>query len=194
MENSTPTSHYHFMILHLATICNKCPKSYNDDQAHLRCEYFKNEYLINKIRTAAPFCPLLYHTFGVPRTSRLKHELQFYISGIVKRAISILGLCKASEEFITKRLDICYSCEELESSRCRKCGCPVKHKTRIAHESCPIGKWVADPSVSCKVVSFFVRLGLLPKRSIMPPPSFVKLSNATAFILKKWNAITFRFW
>ena len=42
-----------------------------------------------------------------------------------------------------KRMDICLSCPELIklTQTCKKCGCFMKAKTRLAEASCPIGKW-----------------------------------------------------
>ena len=38
---------------------------------------------------------------------------------------------RVDEETKTKRLD------------CKKCGCFMKEKTKLAHASCPVGKWDA---------------------------------------------------
>ena len=40
-----------------------------------------------------------------------------------------------------RRLDICRGCPEFDAGRCRKCGCYMKLKARIAAAHCPIGKW-----------------------------------------------------
>ena len=49
----------------------------------------------------------------------------------------------ASEEEANKRYSICKMCPELISltSQCKKCGCFMAAKTKLAHASCPIGKW-----------------------------------------------------
>jgi hypothetical protein len=48
-----------------------------------------------------------------------------------------------SEEKAEKRYSICKSCPELISltSQCKKCGCFMAAKTKLAHASCPLGKW-----------------------------------------------------
>lgn len=42
-----------------------------------------------------------------------------------------------------RRLDICRSCQEYDArqGRCRKCGCGMSLKARLASSKCPIGKW-----------------------------------------------------
>jgi hypothetical protein len=50
-------------------------------------------------------------------------------------------------EEIQNRLDVCYKCENFDSSgfngtgRCRDCGCSLKLKIRMASAECPVGKW-----------------------------------------------------
>ena len=40
------------------------------------------------------------------------------------------------------RINICLGCEHLmKHTRCAKCGCFMKVKTRLAQAKCPIGKW-----------------------------------------------------
>tara|TARA_Y100000310_G_scaffold281980_1_gene302879 strand:+ start:869 stop:1090 length:222 start_codon:yes stop_codon:yes gene_type:complete len=40
------------------------------------------------------------------------------------------------------RWDACNGCEFLtDKYRCKKCGCPMRLKTRVAGMKCPIGKW-----------------------------------------------------
>lgn len=51
-------------------------------------------------------------------------------------------------EKLQERLDICKGCEFWDkealkgTGRCRKCGCSTQAKLRLAHEKCPIDKWV----------------------------------------------------
>ncbi|OJX57674.1 MAG: hypothetical protein BGO89_06800 [Candidatus Kapaibacterium thiocyanatum] len=42
-----------------------------------------------------------------------------------------------------ERLVICMACPDLNalSARCRRCGCPVRLKTRDPQERCPEGHW-----------------------------------------------------
>jgi hypothetical protein len=48
-----------------------------------------------------------------------------------------------SEEEKNKRLDLCKSCPELIklTTQCKKCGCFMSLKTKLAVAVCPIGKW-----------------------------------------------------
>jgi len=48
---------------------------------------------------------------------------------------------KASKETEQQRINICTTCELFENNRCKKCGCYLAAKRKIATESCPIGKW-----------------------------------------------------
>ena len=47
------------------------------------------------------------------------------------------------QEIIDKRWAECEKCEFLikPTNNCKKCGCFMKVKTRVATASCPIGKW-----------------------------------------------------
>lgn len=48
----------------------------------------------------------------------------------------------ADEELQNERISICNSCEFLTMTRnCKKCGCFVDAKTRLAGQHCPLGKW-----------------------------------------------------
>jgi tetratricopeptide (TPR) repeat protein len=40
-----------------------------------------------------------------------------------------------------KRVEICAGCEHHTGTRCRVCGCFTEIKSRMLHETCPIGKW-----------------------------------------------------
>ena len=53
------------------------------------------------------------------------------------------SLPRASEELYAKRLDICMSCDKLIkiTKQCKMCGCFMAQKTKLAHASCPLGKW-----------------------------------------------------
>ena len=47
------------------------------------------------------------------------------------------------EDIVNKRMDLCKGCEFLlkPTNNCRKCGCFMDIKTKIATSRCPIGKW-----------------------------------------------------
>ena len=49
----------------------------------------------------------------------------------------------ASEEESNSRYDICKACPELIdlTKQCKKCGCFMAAKTKLAGATCPIGKW-----------------------------------------------------
>ena len=59
------------------------------------------------------------------------------------------GFPVVSNEDFENRKSICNSCEFFEpkafygDGRCAKCGCDFKLKSKMATESCPIGKWNA---------------------------------------------------
>lgn len=42
-----------------------------------------------------------------------------------------------------ERLKVCETCDqiELDTYRCKKCGCFMKFKTEIPFSDCPLGKW-----------------------------------------------------
>jgi hypothetical protein len=49
----------------------------------------------------------------------------------------------ATKNIQSERFSICKSCPELIklTSQCKKCGCIMKLKTKLAQATCPIGKW-----------------------------------------------------
>jgi hypothetical protein len=50
---------------------------------------------------------------------------------------------KIEKEVVTERLAFCTSCPELIklTSMCKKCGCHMPTKVKLANSFCPIGKW-----------------------------------------------------
>ena len=50
------------------------------------------------------------------------------------------------EKKFESRMDICNSCPELikATKQCKKCGCFMAIKTKMAHASCPLGKWSSE--------------------------------------------------
>ena len=50
-----------------------------------------------------------------------------------------------SDDIAEDRMAICLDCEYLLSltKQCRKCGCFMHLKTKLAHAECPIGKWTS---------------------------------------------------
>ena len=48
----------------------------------------------------------------------------------------------SSKEQAKKRYEICKSCEDFSPIKtCKKCGCFMPAKVRIANASCPVRKW-----------------------------------------------------
>lgn len=46
------------------------------------------------------------------------------------------------KELINKRMNICKECPELTKVRtCKKCGCFMPAKIRLASATCPLNKW-----------------------------------------------------
>tara|TARA_Y100000310_G_scaffold244877_1_gene249780 strand:+ start:82 stop:453 length:372 start_codon:yes stop_codon:yes gene_type:complete len=47
------------------------------------------------------------------------------------------------QDIIDRRLSMCQGCEHFISatSQCKKCGCFMKVKTKLATARCPVGKW-----------------------------------------------------
>ena len=50
---------------------------------------------------------------------------------------------RSTTEDVDSRLSICKSCEHFIklSNQCKKCGCFMNLKTKLADATCPIGKW-----------------------------------------------------
>jgi hypothetical protein len=51
------------------------------------------------------------------------------------------GFKVADAEERGRRLEICGGCESYDEGRCRKCGCFMSLKARLASSRCPVGKW-----------------------------------------------------
>lgn len=47
----------------------------------------------------------------------------------------------ADQKIQKERIDICYKCPEYSHGACKKCGCIMMVKSRLAAEKCPLGKW-----------------------------------------------------
>jgi hypothetical protein len=50
---------------------------------------------------------------------------------------------RVSDEIADKRMSICKQCPELinTTNQCKKCGCLMNFKTKLAIASCPLNKW-----------------------------------------------------
>lgn len=72
-----------------------------------------------------------------------------YAKGAAKVAQSIAGIGIADAATIEARRAICRACEHAMPCKhnvarkctCNLCGCRLAHKTRLAREKCPEGKW-----------------------------------------------------
>ena len=80
-----------------------------------------------------------------------KYEANIYAEKNEKldlRGISsrIKNVLLHAQDIIDKRWDECQKCEFLlkPTNNCKKCGCFMAVKTRVATASCPIGKWNAE--------------------------------------------------
>lgn len=53
---------------------------------------------------------------------------------------------RVTEEVQKTRFDICKGCPEFIhlTGNCKRCGCFMSQKTKLAAASCPIGKWLAE--------------------------------------------------
>lgn len=50
---------------------------------------------------------------------------------------------RVNSEIYNNRIEICRNCPELIklTFQCKKCGCFMKEKTKLANASCPLNKW-----------------------------------------------------
>lgn len=75
--------------------------------------------------------------------------IKWLIHGAMGWAKSITGVQTVGPQKRNARLALCIKCSELVGNplrakyyvRCKLCGCVVWHKTNLAAESCPKGKW-----------------------------------------------------
>jgi len=77
----------------------------------------------------------------ISENNRLLEYFNKLKRGVIGRAKSALGVGIASKEVILERLSICHDCEFRKNDNCGHCGCPLKHKTRLEKEACPVGFW-----------------------------------------------------
>lgn len=52
-----------------------------------------------------------------------------------------MNMSLARHGTVEERLSHCEPCEHNKLGICKKCGCVVKLKARLAHTWCPIGLW-----------------------------------------------------
>ena len=51
------------------------------------------------------------------------------------------GMPIASQQILNFRLETCEACEHFKALICKKCGCVMVAKARMATAKCPEGKW-----------------------------------------------------
>jgi hypothetical protein len=56
---------------------------------------------------------------------------------------------RARHDIVDQRMEICRSCTHFISftQQCKKCGCLMNLKTRLAKAECPVSKWVATGEI-----------------------------------------------
>lgn len=80
---------------------------------------------------------------------KFKENPEEYAQDVAKtRQVKPWDFILPSTEYSTKedsaaRLDICKSCPFLikATTQCKKCGCFMHAKTKLAKATCPVGKW-----------------------------------------------------
>ena len=52
----------------------------------------------------------------------------------------------ASKQTVVERAKVCAGCEWLfrPTGQCKRCGCFVKLKVKVASQNCPINKWLPE--------------------------------------------------
>jgi predicted Zn-ribbon and HTH transcriptional regulator len=77
------------------------------------------------------------NTLTIPRMGK---ELIGTVADLIKVGI-LKKIVIVNEQIEQERFSICSSCEYLVEDRCRKCGCFMKKKVKLAPAKCPIDKW-----------------------------------------------------
>jgi hypothetical protein len=109
--------------------CNHCPLLAEDRE----CPGQKNRRVCERADPSSP-----EHAPGI-----LKQILAFG-QAVVQHVAQ--GMPMATDEQKNARLAICQACEHFrDGGRCHLCGCGLGVKAGWAGESCPIGKWLAEP-------------------------------------------------
>ena len=76
-----------------------------------------------------------------PLPSAMEQGKTFAKSMVKEASHKAKGGKSVSEEEYNRRLSICHSCPLYDNGRCRKCGCFMKLKAKLATASCPKKKW-----------------------------------------------------
>jgi hypothetical protein len=78
----------------------------------------------------------IYLALKVKHNRSAPHRLGNALAAWVSKGMPI-----TPPEELTKRQEMCATCEHFTGSRCKLCGCFTQAKLRMATEKCPIGKW-----------------------------------------------------
>lgn len=78
---------------------------------------------------------------SVPEKTSLVEKISHGIVGLTKATI---GIDYPGDDVVKQRWDICKSCEFFKLWQCTRCGCVASLKIRVASESCPEKKWLAN--------------------------------------------------
>lgn len=163
---------------HLATICARCPRSRITTEGRLVCGAMNDLPVVPLIARGWPFCPLWYHTFGVPKRQRIVYSSRWLFSAAIKAVASRLRICQADADTIAARRATCDGCDKRDGTKCGACGCPIENKTALATERCPLDppKWSLAMNRWCNVLTRMERRGIL--LSGPAPAWFARITSA----------------
>lgn len=65
------------------------------------------------------------------------------VKAIIQGHWNVLFPQEEIEEIAAERMKECLSCEFYGETKCLKCGCPLRAKTRSLRSKCPADKWGA---------------------------------------------------
>lgn len=69
-----------------------------------------------------------------------------FTTGVRGATAAILQTDPVDRAVRLSRESECHQCPQRGRMMCRKCGCVIAAKIRVASESCPIGRWTAVTS------------------------------------------------
>jgi predicted Zn-ribbon and HTH transcriptional regulator len=76
----------------------------------------------------------------MPKIPEMSKELAKTLADLIKAGV-LKKVVIVDDKIEQERFSICSSCEYLVEDRCRKCGCFMKKKVKLAPAKCPIDKW-----------------------------------------------------
>ena len=94
------------------------------------------------VTTEANFSDELVHATTFPPKLQQARNFVREMWSTAKRGMTNLPLVATAEEG-GRRLAICQACPsfEVDSNRCKECGCSMILKTQLAGSTCPLAKW-----------------------------------------------------